>query len=296
MTMSFRVTEGSMTAGVLAGLQRNQDQLSQLNQEISSGKQLTQPSDSPVGVASAMELRSALAANQSYSRSATDGLGRLGAAETALTSASTQLDQVQSLVLQGMSAPTSGSSTAMQALATQVDSVRQSLISLGNTTYLGQPVFGGTTSGTVAFDANGNYVGDDGQVMRRVSNGLQVRTDVPASAFGTGSSQLFSVLSTISNDMRTNPSALSGDLDQLKSGTTDLNTALTALGSRYSQIQAASSAADSQATTLTSRLSTVEDVDVAQASIELSTASLGYQAALAAAARVTQPSLLNFLQ
>lgn len=296
MTSSFRVTLQGTSTNLIAGLQRNQDQLTLLTNQLSSGQQLTKPSDSPTGVVSAMELRSQLAQQQQYTRSATDGLARLSTAETALTNASNQLNTVHDLVLQGMSATASGSPTTMQALASQVDSIRSSLLSLANTTYLNRPVFGGTTAGTVAFDSNGNYVGDDGQVLRRVGDGLQVRADVPAAAWGTGTSQLFGVLSQISTDLKTNPSALSGDLDRLNSGMDQVTTALSSLGARYGQIQTASTTATSQTATLTAQLSDIEDVDVAKASVDLETQNVGYQAALAAAARVVQPSLLDFLK
>ncbi len=177
-----------------------------------------------------------------------------------------------------------------------MSALRDSLLSAANTTYLGRPVFGGTTSGPQAFDSAGTYVGDSGQMLRRVADGVQVRVDVPASVFGTGSDQVFAVLDSVVTGLRTNPSTLTGDLDRLDSTLRTVSTELASVGTRYSQLTSASDAADTQTVDLTSRLSDIEDVDLAKAVIDLQTQSVGYQAALAATARVVQPSLLDFLR
>lgn len=296
MTISFRTTEQSVAARTLAGLRGDENRMQRLRDQISTGKQLTRPSDSPAGTMSAMQLRSELAARQRYARSTTDGLARLGTAEDALTSSSTLLNRARDLVLQGMSAPASASPSAREALATEIDSLRESLISLGNTTYLDRPVFGGTTAQSRAFDDNGGYLGDGGEVTRRVADGVTVRVDVPASAFGTGTGQVFDVLRQVATDLRTNPAALTGDLDRLDSGMRTLNTELSRIGTRYGQLTAARDASDAQVVGLASRLSEIEDADLAKAIIDLETQSVGYQAALAATARVLQPSLLDFLR
>src|SRR5207244_7991884 len=114
-----------------------------------------------------------------------DGLGWLGTADSALTGAVEQLHSVRDLVLQGLSPGGAGSSQAPLALASQVDGIRQTLINVANTRYLGRPVFGGTTAGTQAYDSTGTYVGDSGTVARTVGDGVRVRVDTSGpAAFG----------------------------------------------------------------------------------------------------------------
>ena len=297
MTNLFRVTEQSTSARSLAGLQAGQSRLERLREQVTTGKQVSKPSDSPIGTISAMQIRSDIATRDRYVRSSADGLARLGTAENALTSASTLLNNVRDLVLQGMSAPAAGDPTSQAAIATEVASLRDAMLSVANTSYLGRPVFGGTTSGDQAFNAAGTYVGDTGQVQRRVADGVQVRVDVPATVFGNGTTnQVFAVLDSVVNALRTDPSTLSGDLDRLDSALRTVGTELAAVGTRYSQLTSASDAADIQTVALTSRLSDIEDVDLARAVIDLQTQNVGYEAALAATARVVQPSLVDFLR
>jgi flagellar hook-associated protein 3 FlgL len=296
MTTLFRVTEQSMAARSMAGLQAGQARLERLRDQVTTGKQVSKPSDSPTGTVSAMRLRSDLATRDRYTRSATDGQARLGTAENALTSASTLLNNVRDLMLQGMSEPAASDPTARAAIASEISVLRDQLLSTANTTYLGRPVFGGTTGGDKAFDPSGAYVGDTGQVQRRVADGMQVRVDVSASVFGTGTNQIFGVLDSVVNGLKTNPSTLSGDLDRLDSTVRTVGTELASVGSRYSQLTSASDAAATQTLTLTSRLSDIEDVDLAKAVIDLQTQNVGYEAALAATAKVVQPSLVDFLR
>jgi flagellar hook-associated protein 3 FlgL len=296
MSSLFRVTEAATSARTLAGLQAAQSRGERLRDQVTTGKQLSKPSDSPVGAVSAMEIRSDMAARARFARSAADGQARLGTAENALNSASTLLSDVRDRVLQGMSAPAVGDPAAREAIATEIASLRDSLLSVTNTTYLGRPVFGGTTSGERAFADSGAYVGDTGQVRRRVADGVQVRVDVPATVFGTGDDQVFAVLDSVITGLRTDPTTLSGDLDRLDSTLRSVSTELAAVGTRYSQLVSASDAIETQSIALNSRLSEIEDVDLARAVIDLQTQNVGYQAALAATARIVQHSLMDFLR
>lgn len=293
---TMRVTEQSMSARMLAGMQSGQSRLENIRQQVSSGKQVVRPSDSPTGTLSAMRLRADLAAGERYTRSAADGVARMSAAEGALSSASTLLQRAKDTVLQGVSSGSYGTPAAREALATEIDALRSSLLGVANTSYLGRPVFGGTTGGQVAFAPSGAYVGDTGQVMRRVADQTEVRVDVSAAVFGAGPTGLFDVLTSISNHLRTNPAALTGDVERLNSATTVLDTELASVGTRYGQLTAAVDAAEAQAVAMSSRLSDIEDVDLVKAVIDLQTQNLGYQAALAATARIQQPSLMDFLR
>src|SRR5688500_15067741 len=100
----MRVTHNSIAASVLANLQGSITRLGETQQRLSSGKQISRPSDSPAGTVSAMEMRSQIAANKQYVRNADDGVGWLNAADSALQNASDQVIRARGLVLQGLNA------------------------------------------------------------------------------------------------------------------------------------------------------------------------------------------------
>lgn len=291
-----RVTERALAATSMRGLQGNLTRLAALQQQLSSGKAIARPSDSPTGTITAMQLRGDLRQLQQYGRNADDGKGWLNTVDSALNGAVTLVQQVRGLTLQGMSAGYS-SPSAREALATEVDQLRQSLISAGNTEYLNRPVFGGTTTGRQAFDPAGSYVGDSGSVMRTVADGTKIRVDASAdAAFGTGSTQLFTVLAKISTDLRGDPTSLGGDLDNLDTTMTGMQTQLADVGARYNRLTQLGQAATDRITDLQSVLSDVEDIDIPKTIMDLQLQQTAYQVALGATAKVIQPSLQDFLR
>jgi flagellar hook-associated protein 3 FlgL len=292
----LRVTEGSTSRGALVGLQSSAGRLSALQQQLSSGRQITRPSDNPTGTVSALQLRSQLKQITQYQSSATDALGWLTTVDSAYSSISTQLQQVRTLVLQGMNTGT-GSATSNEALAQQVDQARSSLLSLANSSYLGRPVFGGTTAGTVAFDSAGNYVGDNGTVSRTVGPNTTVDLNTPGTTgFGPNGGNLFDLLSTISNDLRTNPSGLGADLTALDARQLAITSDQSLAGAKYQRIQGVQTTSNTNTIQLKSQLSDLQDIDLADMAVQVSTANAAYQAALATTAKVSQISLLDFLR
>ena len=292
----LRVTEGSTSRGALLGLQASAGRLSALQQQLSSGRQITKPSDDPTGTVSALQLRSQLKQIGQYQASATDALGWLTTVDSAYASITSQLQQVRTLVLQGMNTGTN-SATSNQALAQQVDQARASLLALSNSSYLGRPVFGGTTAGAVAFDSSGAYVGDTGTVSRTVGPNTTVDLNTPGTtAFGPNGSNLFDLLSTISSDLVSNPAGLGADLTALDARQVAITNDQSLAGAKYQRIQGVQTTSSTNTIQLKSQLSDLQDIDLADMAVQVSSANAAYQAALATTAKISQISLLDFLR
>jgi flagellar hook-associated protein 3 FlgL len=311
---ALRITDRSMATTVLAGLQGNLSRLAETQQHLSSGKLISRPSDSPTGTVSAMQFRGEIRRMEQYARNADDGIGWLATADKTLTSALDQVRRVRDLTLQGMSAGVAGAANAREALAVEIDSLRESLISLANTTYLDRPVFGGTTAGAAAYGPGGTYIGDAGVVDRTVGGGATVRVHTSGTAvFGTdldpvdpslpNSTQLFNVLADIATHLRADPAAagfdpdaLSGDLGNLDTAMNRMVSQLADVGARYSRTNQMREIADGRIIDLKMQLSGVEDIDLPKTITDLQLRQTAYQAALGAAARIVQPSLIDFLR
>src|SRR4051812_32080652 len=196
-----RVTESSIHTRVLQNLQRNIAKGEKIQEQLSSGKMINRPSDSPTGTVTSMQLRGETRAAQQYSRNADDGLGWLNTAQDTLSSASTLVNRARDLTVQGLSSGTNDAQSN-EALASELDQIKSSLIGHANTKYLDRPVFGGTTTGDLAYDATGTFVGNAGQTTRTVGAGAKIRVDANGpEAFGSGSTQLFTVLQNISDNI-----------------------------------------------------------------------------------------------
>ena len=296
MSSGFRITQRSVATSSLAGLQAALARLQETQTKLSSGKAIQRPSDSPTGTMVSLRLRADVDRYDQLDRNAADGLGRLGTTDNALTDGLSTLRDVRNLVVQGSNASLSASDR--EALAAQVDGLRQSLLAVANTKYLQQPVFAGTAGSSNAYDANGVYQGDAGTQSRTIAPGVKVAVNVPGQdAFGPAGDDVFKLLSDIANDLRTNPAKLSAtDLGQLDAGYLRMQNVLSAVGSRYHQIEIMQ--ARNQANQLESKtqLSDVEGVDLPGATVDLQMQEVAYQAALGATAKAIQPSLVDFLR
>jgi flagellar hook-associated protein 3 FlgL len=296
MTSAMRVTNRSLGLRSLENLQGNLTKLGKLQEQLSSGKQISRPSDSPTGTVAALQFRGQLRQSEQYARNADDGLGWLGTIDTTLTNSLGSVNRARELTLNGMNTG-AASQSARDALATEIDGLRESLVSMSNTTYLGRPVFGGTTNGSVAYQPDGTFVGDTNGVERTVGDNTSLRVDLSGpDVFGTGDDQLFAILTSISDNLRNNPAAVTADLGRLDGAMKNMQSQLADVGARYSRVEQARQAADDRKLTLTANLSEVESIDLPKTVMDLQMQEVAYQAALGATSRVIQPTLMDFLR
>jgi flagellar hook-associated protein 3 FlgL len=291
-----RIADRSNALGSLAGLQASASRLASLQSKLSSGRQITKPSDNPTGTTTALELRGQLQRTNQYVASGSDGIAWLSQIDSTLSSVVKATQNVRDLVLQGANTATNDPNSE-NALAQQVDAIRSTLLGLSNTTYQGRPVFGGTTAGTTAYDSTGAYQGNSGAVTRTIGDGDSVTVGATGPAvFGADGSNLFDLLSTISNDLRTNTAGLSGDLSSLDTALHRVSSQQAVAGATYNRIETVQSIASDTTLQLKTQLSDIQDVDVAELAVQVSSANVAYQASLQTTASIKQTSLLDFLR
>lgn len=291
-----RITQRLMVERTLSALQGGLGRLAKSQEQLSTGRAINRPSDSPTGTNQAMRLRAQLAANDQYARNTQDGLSWMGEVDSTLTSMLDSTRRARDLIVQGVSTGNSGPD-ARTAIASELAQIRDSLLAAANTQQLGRPIFGGTTGGSAAYDTSGGFVGDTNVVRRTVGEGVSVRINTSGpEAFGADGSNLFDVVNAAIDQVQTNPSALGSTLGQLDSVMGTMRTALADVGTRYGRLEAAQTAVGDTTLDMQAQLSDVENVDMAKSIVDLQMQQVAYQASLGATARVLQPSLLDFLK
>jgi flagellar hook-associated protein 3 FlgL len=286
----------------------NQSQQATLEQQISTGNAVNAPSDNPAAAVNILQINAGLNRAQQYSANATDGLGWLSLGNSTMNQILAALQSAQQAVLSSSATSLTGSSAAIQGLATQVDSVRQQLTQLANTQYGGQAIFAGTGNVSTAYDATGNFVGGGSAPTRTVAPGEQIPVSVTGPAvFGTGTTGLLSttpgslgVLAQISADLRTGTPAslnqvMTTDLQNLQNSMTQVESQASVLGANYQRMQSFQQQATNAQQALQSELSGIQSANLPQAITQLGQVQNSYQAALWAASKVTQDSLVQFL-
>jgi flagellar hook-associated protein 3 FlgL len=302
-----RITQRLMVDRSLASLQAGLSRLSTTQEQLSSGRVINRPSDSPTGTNDAMRLRAQIAADTQHTRNAQDGLGWMGQTDSTLSSMLDNVRRARDLIVQGSSTGSNGPD-ARAALAAELGQIRDGLVGLANTTYLGRPIFGGTTGSGQAYVATPSgspgapdtvtYKGDANAVTRTIGTGVppvQVNVTGP-DAFSVNGDDLFTVLGDALAALTTNPGALGGTLTRLDAVTDQVKTAQANLGARYNRVETALTTLNGTMLGNQSALSDIENVDLAKATMDLQLQQVAYQASLGATARVIQPSLLDFLR
>jgi flagellar hook-associated protein 3 FlgL len=286
-----RITQATIASTALRGLQANLARTQTLQNQLSSGKQISQPSDDPSGTAAAMTLRSRRAADEQYLRNIDTATGRLSVTDNTLTQLSDRLRAVRDLVVQSRNG--SIGSESQSAIASNVNAIRDEVVDLYNTTYLDRPIFGGTIQGLTTVDSSGNYLGNDAPVNARISTDDVLRIDVGGTA--AGANTVPGMIAQVASNVAAN-GASDTDLSNLDGAISQVLQALGDVGARSARLTQTRNMVDSHRLDLTSRISTNEDVDMPQAMMNLSAQQVGYQAALESAAKIQQVSLVDFLK
>lgn len=299
--MINRVTQQTIQRSTLAGLQTNLNRVSDLQARMASGKTITKPSDDPSGTARTMAFRADQAAATQASRNADDGLAWLGTTDNAMQASITALRRARDLTVQAASSGSVGAASR-EAIATEIDGIRDSLLGLANTTVQGRAVFAGTTADGVAFDDATSatpyaWHGTTGAtVERRLSPDSTVRVDSDGiAAFGQGATSVFALLDTISADLRSTPE-MTGRLAEIDVKLNGMLSQVADVGIRYKQVEDAQATIAVNLQDAASNISGIEDIDLAETIMELNMQQVAYQGALGSAAKVLQPTLMDFLR
>jgi len=160
-----------------------QSNIATLNQQLSTGKRITQPSDDPVGAARALDLGHQIADTAQYQRNITAANARLSLEDQSLGNVANVLQRVRTLVLQAVNG--SQSDQTRGDIAAELVQLRQQLLGQANSQdSQGEYIYAGNRTGTAPFATQGTttYFGDDGQRMVAAGAGLQVATGDPGSA------------------------------------------------------------------------------------------------------------------
>jgi flagellar hook-associated protein 3 FlgL len=136
----------------LASLNILQNNLSQADEELSSGLSVNQASDAPQSIQDIFESRAALGQANQSTQNLTTIQGQVQAADSAVQSAIQLLNQAVSFGTEGANAGTS--QPAQQDLAAQVQALEAQLVAIANTEVGGVYVFSGDASSSPPYQVD----------------------------------------------------------------------------------------------------------------------------------------------
>jgi flagellar hook-associated protein 3 FlgL len=293
--ISNRVTGQTQIAEAKRNLASSSSRMGELQQRATDRLKITKPSDDPAATATAMKVRGELRANVQYGRNIDNGNAWLTAADAALTRTTDLLGRVRDLTIQGATGTTTAE--GREAIALELDGLKNEVLAAANTQYLGRNIFAGNSDTGAAFAPNFSFSGAAGStVERRIGSSEVIRVDADGAAiFGSGAASAFAMIDSIAADMRagTITGAQVGDVDTFMAkaigGQSDI-------GARQARLLRAEGTNMDNAVALEARRTNVEDLDLADIAMDLSVQTVNYQAALQVTSKVLGKTLMDFIQ
>lgn len=318
--MAIRVTHQMMSQRMLENLWASLRRLDKWNQQLSTGRRISLPSDDPAGTEAAMRLRTSLTATDQYVRNVDDAISWLEATDSALDQVTQVLQRARELVLYAANGTLPDESR--QALATELNQLIHDLVNVANTKHGQRYLFAGENTLTQPFemtlrDPNDSASAIENVVYRGTSfdpgsnlDGLELEIEPGITlrynlfgddVFGAKASDTGKVFQALINARK---HMEQGDTASLS--TTDLQAVDEALdtvlrwraeaGARINRLQLVRDRLVQNRVNFERLAAEVEGVDIAEVIMHLKMEESVYRAALAAGARIIQPTLIDFLR
>jgi flagellar hook-associated protein 3 FlgL len=279
-------------------------------EQLSTGQQLTQPSDSASQSASIMSLNSQLAVQATYANNQDAANTSLSAASSTLQNASNVLNSFSTLMVQAGSGTLNPAQRSI--LAVQLQGLTDQMKSLAATKDAnGSYIFSGSKIAVPPFGmVNGQlaYQGDQSTLSVQIGNNMSVQASLPGNvAFPsvphidatTGAKSevsFFQALQTMTDDVsNSNMTGINQGLTQINTMTGGLNSALALVGTTQNTVTTQGNITSSQTLSLKTALSKVQDTDYTTAVTQLSQQQVSLQAAQQSFALVSKLSLFQYL-
>lgn len=298
----MRVTNKMMNNNLLMNLNRGLTRLERINNQLGTKKKINAPSDDPVKTELILRTSTSIRQTEQYIRNIGSAVSWLDATDVVLQDVVSVIHRAKDLAVSGAS--THLDDTARKALADEVAQLRDNLMQLANSTHGGRYLFARQHTDSPPFTTDPNsteplpdveYLKDKGGsnlVQYEIGEGVTMEVSVDGDFF----LGIFSALKTLHEDLTQSgraPDDVLGDLDDALDGVLSI---MSEIGGKQNRVDLAQERLQDLQLNLTKILSEEQDLDYAEAIMELKMEEFAYRTALAVGARIIQPSLVDFLR
>lgn len=288
----MRVTNSMMTTTVKRNLFRQAERLANKQEIMSSGKKINRPSDDPLGYGKILDYRKTLSSLDQYDRNIQNAKNRIEFLETTL-------EGVDELIVdaKNWAVNQSGSETMdREAAITSVQNLRDQLVQLGNSKMGNVYVFAGFQSLTPPFDASGTYSGDDGYYSVMTADSMEMQIEADGSRVFQGAEDVFDALDQLLVGLQTDDATLiRGQIERFDQAKGQVEVVRAESAAKYEQLELAEQQTAKLKLTFEEMMDSTEKANVEETIIDFNNQELAYEMSLNAAAKIIQPTLMQFL-
>ncbi len=173
-----RITQNLLSNRTLANLQQNIRDVARIQDQLSTGRRINNPSDDASAFPLALNLRSNIHQSRVFQNNVGNARTNLELSETSLNSLTEVLQEIRSLAVRGAN---DLDTPARQALGQQVEELFGQIMDLSNSNFNGQFIFGGSQTKSKPFvikDGVVKYKGDDFKRNVTIGKGFEITTNI----------------------------------------------------------------------------------------------------------------------
>ncbi|WLR44319.1 flagellar hook-associated protein FlgL [Bacillus carboniphilus] len=293
----MRITQSMLASNSFNHISKSYDKMSSFQEQLSTGKKITRPSDDPVVAMKGMFYRTNLTEIEQFQRNLSTAYQWIENSESGIEQGSEILQRVRELVVQGSNG--SNSKDDLQSIAAEVAQLKEDLIGVANTKVAGNYIFNGTNITEPPIDIYSQLVNmNENEIKVEVSSGVQMGVSAnPIKAFGGENPTLFETLDEILAGLQSGNFS-DGDefLFKIDQHLESMNGERAELGAKYNRLELIENRLGQQEVIANRILSENEDVDLEEVIINMTVQESIHRASLAIGAKVIQPTLIDFLR
>ncbi len=292
----MRITQLIMLRNSIRTFNERRTNLDRLQNAITTGKEIQNPSDDPIRFSRALRFKEALAQQEQYLKNAKDASSWIDATLNSLA-------EIQSLVISAREIAMKAADgmlddEARQNFSVSIDRILDDVVSLANSQYLDKNLFGGTQTGEggpFTKTASGvTYNGNDHKITRRITQDFLLEVNVTGQQLiDTG---VFDALVNLKTALENNDvDSVRNSLDVLSGVNDKLGHLSAQSASVRNTLELTVSRLESAILDLQSNISEEEDVNMAESISKYEAEQMAYQAAMEVVNRIMNLNVLDYL-
>jgi len=302
----MRITQNMMSNLFVRNIQKQTEAMLQRQEQIVTQKRINRPSDDPGGMARVLEGRSTLAAIDQYVKNIKQGKTRLDFNEETLNQVDDLVQQARKLAETNSGAEITAEQRALAA--ENVKEIYDQVMQLANSSFGGRYMFAGYQTDTAPFtrDANYNatYHGDDGSFQIPVTDNVKVSVDADGRNYfqngAPGGVKIFDQLRDLINGLENaDPVAgtaqIQATVDPLENAHVQITNKRSEAAPKLYRLEASEQYWTNFKAKVQDAIGRDEDADITRVAVELNNLQTSYETSMAAAAKIIQRGLVDFL-
>lgn len=287
---------------MLRHISNSYESMAKTQEQLTTGKKISRPSDDPVVAMKGMTYRTNLTEVEQYKRNLSEAYNWMDNSDAALDKATSVMQRIRELTVQASNGTYEESQKGM--IGKEIEQLKEHLVSIANTQVAGKYIFNGNDTTNKPVDLNKTpSVSDNGNAVNlELSQGIEVAVNInPKNVFthtaGPPETGLFGDINELKKALEsTSGQDISGFLDKLDSHINNLVAERAELGARYNRVELIDARVSEQEVIANRILSDNEDADIERVITDLKMQESLHRAALGVGSRIMQPTLMDFLR